>query len=84
MIGSVLKSPPKHMEALGFVSKKERLEKVHPRWLTARASADGILIQRRVPATFFSHSFVTFLPFEAGYTGPGTPFRPVSCLYVEP
>jgi hypothetical protein len=30
---SRLFAPPNHMEVQGFVSKKERLEKMYPRWL---------------------------------------------------
>jgi len=33
MIGSGLFGIPKHMEVQGFVSKKERLEKMHIGWL---------------------------------------------------
>jgi hypothetical protein len=63
--GSCLFAALKHMEVQGFMSKKERLEKMHRTWLPAIKYYNTL---SRSAAVCHPHSFVTLSPPAAVYT----------------
>jgi hypothetical protein len=80
-----LKFPPKRMEAHDFVSKNQRLEKVHCEILQADILVRGNMIRQIAPSTSpRPHTFATLSPFVAVYTGLPTPFRAVLLPRLNP
>jgi hypothetical protein len=86
MTGSGAQSPPKRMEAHGFVSKNAWLEKAsHEKFTHGPSPNAGNMIRPICPERRYgSHQFVTLSPFVAVYTVRSAPLSAVLLPFLEP